>query len=295
MGYFRDLFSKFTAKRKHEKYVRQIQSLPPTELNPIITDSRVSFSHIGLIGDIIYSVPCMRALAEGRDIDLFLDITRDSMYPSEFKHYNENKILTERSVEFIRPLLLRQPGFRSCAILGTEKVHYDLNEFRRYPFDFRMGHIARWYFLAFGVNWDLGKPWLEVNANLNYRNEIIIARSFRYRAPLIDYSFLNAVPNISFIGLKEEFEDMKKTLPDLKFIKVADALQLAEAIAGCKFFIGNQSFPFAVAEALKVPRVLEVSYLTPNVIVEGANGYDFCFQKQFEKIVGHLINRQKER
>ena len=47
---------------------------------------------------------------------------------------------------------------------------------------------------------------------------------------------------------------------------VLNALDLAQTIAGCKFFIGNQSFSFAVAEAIKVKRVLEVCYETPNVI-----------------------------
>jgi hypothetical protein len=83
---------------------------------------------------------------------------------------------------------------------------------------------------------------------------------------------------------------MKKVIPNLKHIKVLNALDLAQTIAGCKFFIGNQSFSFAVAEAIKVKRVLEVCYETPNVIPEGQNGYDFCFQPQFEKIVMDLIH-----
>jgi len=293
MRFLKQFLADFFAKRKQEKYVTRLQHFsPPTNLYSNNYPDKVCFKHIGLIGDIIYSIPCMLALANGKKIELFLDITQESMYPKGFRHYNENKILTAKSVEFIRPLILCNPAFSVCDIFTGQAIDYDLNEFRRYPFDYRMGHICRWYFLAFGVNYDLGKPWLQVDADTSYKDDIIIARSFRYRAPVISYGFLKNAGNISFIGLADEYEDMKKTIPGLKHIVVQDALQLARAIAGCRFFIGNQSFPFAVAEALKVKRVLEVCYQTPNVIVEGANGYDFCFQPQFEKIVNHLIDNR---
>jgi len=81
---------------------------------------------------------------------------------------------------------------------------------------------------------------------------------------------------------------MRKFVPDIEYRPVQNFLELAEIIAGCKFFIGNQSFPFSLAEALKVNRVLEVYYSCPNVIVEGRNAFDFCFQPQFELIVQKL-------
>jgi hypothetical protein len=59
-------------------------------------------------------------------------------------------------------------------------------------------------------------------------------------------------------------------------------------IAGGRFFIGNQSFPFSIAESLKVKRLLEVYYLAPNVTVYGNKGFDFCAQPQFEKLVSDL-------
>ncbi len=115
-----------------------------------------------------------------------------------------------------------------------------------------------------------------------------MARSFRYRAPGIRYDFLKSHPNITFVGLKEEYEDMKTVIPGLKYRAVQDFLELAKIIAGCKFFIGNQSFPFAVAEGLKVPRALELCFECPNVIPEGPNAYDFLYQPQFEKVVKQL-------
>ena len=232
----------------------------------------------------------MLALANDKNIELYLDLSQKSMYPKGHKHYNGDKILTPNSVEFLAPLILSNPKFTICKAHDNEAIDYDLNEFRRYPFDYRMGHICRWYFFTFAVNYDLGKNWISVTKKEELSREIIISRSFRYRAPTIEYNFLAKFNNISFIGLEDEYPDMKKVIPNLKHIKVLNALDLAQTIAGCKFFIGNQSFSFAVAEAIKVKRVLEVCYETPNVIPEGQNGYDFCFQPQFEKIVTDLIH-----
>ncbi len=289
MKFLKSKLANYINKSKQKKYVKQLEQFTPlTKLRSALYEDKVCFKHIGLIGDIIYSIPCMLALAKHKKIELYLDLSQNSMYPKGHKHYNGNKILTQKSIEFLAPLILSNPKFILCKAFENELIDYDLNEFRLYPFDYRMGHICRWYFLAFAVNYDLGKNWLSVNKRENYQDEIIISRSFRYRAPTIQYNFLCKLKNISFIGLDDEFADMKNCIPHLKRIKVSTSLELAEIISGCKFFIGNQSFPFAVAEALKIKRILEVCYETPNVIVEGKNGYDFCFQPQFEKIVNDL-------
>jgi hypothetical protein len=285
------IIKSYLEKRKERAYITSLlDTTLKTTLRSSIYDDKVTFSHIGLLGDIIYSIPCMLALAKGKKIELYLDLSKKSMYPKEFKHYNQNKILTEKSVGFIKELMLTVPNFVKCEALADEKIDYDLNEFRKYPFDYRMGNISRWYFLTFGVTYNLSKPWLTVEPDITYKDEVIIARSFRYRAPTIDYSFLNKIKNISFVGLDDEFEDLRKAIPNLKRIIVSDALELAKIIAGCYCFIGNQSFPFALAEALKTKRVLEVCYKTPNVIVEGEDAYDFCFQPQFEQIIRDLLN-----
>lgn len=289
MSFLYKKFAEFTRKKKEQKFIETLSHIK----HPLhsIADSKefLSFSHIGLIGDIIYSIPCMLALAEERKIKLYLDTTKDSGYSDRLKHYNKGKMLTKESVEFLKPLLLSNPQITECTQLGSETIDYNLNDFRKYPFDYRMGHICRWYFLTFGVTYDLGKPWLFSKPNNNFSNFVIISRSFRYRTPLINYSFLSAYQNLGFIGLPDEYEDMKKSIPHLQHVQIKDALEMASIIAGCKLFIGNQSFPFSVAEGLKIKRVLEVNFENPNVIVDGTYGYDFCYQPQFEKIVHSLL------
>lgn len=269
-------------------FLKALSKVKTPNLIPEITGNSVHFKHFGLIGDIIYSIPAMKALANEKEIHLHLHIDQPSLYKKGMRHYNQGKILTEKSVEMIAPLLLSQPEIKCCDIYTDQRIDFDLDDFRKYPFDYNMGHICRWYFLTYGISADLSKPWLNVAPDKSFENEILIARSFRYRAPGISYDFLKDYSNIGFVGLREEYEDMKRSIPQLKYHPVKDFLELSKAIAGCRFFIGNQSFPYSLAEAMKVKRALEVCFENPNVIPEGDNAYDFCYQPQFEKIVKQL-------
>ena len=57
-----------------------------------------------------------------------------------------------------------------------------------------------------------------------------------------------------------------------------------------KFFLGNMSLGFALAEILKVPRLLE-NFPEYNVVnPHGPNAYDFYFQDHFEKLFKDLYN-----
>jgi hypothetical protein len=288
MNIFQRLYTAIFKSGYKKIYIHALQRVVVPDLNPPLEKDVIHFKHFGLIGDIIYAIPAMLELAQGRQIHLHLQINQKSLYKKGMKHQNRDKILTEKSVEMLAPLILTQPGFTVCDILSDQRVDYDLDYFRKYPFDYNKGHICRWYFQTYGINADLGNPWLTVIPNNTFKDEIVIARSFRYRAPGISYAFLNQYPNLSFIGLKEEYEDLRNQIPALKYKAVNNFLEFAEIIAGCRFFIGNQSFPFSVAEALKVRRVLEIYFECPNVIPEGKNGYDFCYQPQFEKIVKQL-------
>jgi hypothetical protein len=289
MGFIGATINRIKANWRARRIINALQ-LSPKEI-PVGDYSKpyLSFSHIGMSGDIIYAIPAMRALAKQKNIRLYISTTTKTMYRPRMKHPSKQFTFSQKALDYIKPLLLAQEGFEECSVLNSQTIDFDLNSFRKYPFNYNVGSIVRWYFLTFGINYNTSLPWLSVTPNSNYNNEIVIARSFRYRAHGIDYSFLKKYNNISFLGIEEEFKDLQQQLPQLKYISTDNALQMAEIIKGCQLFIGNQSFPFAIAEALKVKRVLEVSFECPNVIVEGDDGFDFCYQAQFEKIVGALV------
>ena len=70
-----------------------------------------------------------------------------------------------------------------------------------------------------------------------------------------------------------------------------DFLEMAQVIKSSKFFIGNQSVAYPMAEGLKVPRLLEAEPSFPVVQPIGKNAYDFYYQPHFEKFVSLLNNK----
>lgn len=270
------------------KYLKQLMETPNVPLLENLGENIINFKHSGHLGDIIYAIPTMYSLANGKKISLHLNINQDIILNE--KHPLGSVSLNEKSILILKPLLSIQPQFNVIEIYNSSQaIDYDLDLFRKFPLGFDKGSISRWYFNIFATTYDLGKPWLKVAPETSMRDKIVIARSTRYNAPQIDYSFLQNYGNLVFVGLQEEYELIKLMIPQIEYIKTPDFLSLASIIAGCKLFIGNQSSPFALAEALKVPRILESYYLCPNVIPEGPNAYEFSFQPQFEHLVKSLI------
>ena len=66
---------------------------------------------------------------------------------------------------------------------------------------------------------------------------------------------------------------------------------MAEILKASKFFIGNQAVAYPIAEALKVPRILEAEPDFPVVQPIGKNAFDFYYQPHFEKWCTFLENK----
>jgi hypothetical protein len=271
---------------KDYKYALALSRFKHIDLNfPVKPE--YNFKHSGNSGDIIYSLPTIYSLSQNAKANLYLHLNQPANYGKK-QHPLGNVMLNQKMAEMLTPLLQAQKEISSCTIYdGASAVDFDLDQIRRHPILMSRGNIARWYFYVFAINADLGKAWLTVEPDTSFKETIVIARSQRYREPGIDYSFLRHYKT-AFVGVEQEYNEMKEMIPNIEFLPVKDFLQMAGVIAGSKFFIGNQSFPFSVAEGLKVKRLLEVYYLAPNVSVEGNNGYDFCFQPQFEKLAKKL-------
>jgi hypothetical protein len=231
----------------------------------------------------------MFALAGTKDIEFFLH-SEQPIDNKNLLHPLGNVMLNDKMIEMLQPLLLHQPQIKRAKKYEGEEFDYDLDAFRKYGFHLDKGSIVRWYFLVHGVSYNSSKPWLTAPRDERYAHSIVIARSQRYRSPVVDYSFLDKYPNKIFVGIEAEYNDMKTQVRNLEFKPVKDFLELATIINSCRLFIGNQSFPFSVAEALKVKRLLEVFYRAPNVIPEGEGANDFMFQPQFESLVERLVN-----
>lgn len=249
-----------------------------------------TFKHSGNSGDIIYALPAIKALYKNKNAHLYLHLNQKFLQKSTTFHPLGNVMLNQKTFDYLQPLLLFQEGIETCEPFVGQDIDYDLDVVRHQIFNLGRGSISRWYFNVFNIYADLDQPWLQAPKQAGLENEIIVARSHRYNGASIDYSFLKKYSNISFIGVQEEFDDMVKQIPNIKYLVVNDFLEMAGYINSCKLFIGNQSFPFSIAEGLKVNRVLEICAWCPNVIVSGGNARDFYYQDHFEKSVAELYN-----
>jgi hypothetical protein len=75
---------------------------------------------------------------------------------------------------------------------------------------------------------------------------------------------------------------------------VSDFLQLACALSVCKLFIGNQSMAYAIAEAIKAPRCLEICWYAPNVDPAGPNSWEHYSQSALEANVITVLGENNE-
>ncbi len=281
----------------YQLYQTQIQLGNSERLNSLdkimqlsINNGKLNISHSGNAGDIIYALPTIKKIVELTKVDvhLFLRLNMPLNLPKGVSHPLGNVMLNQNIADLLLPLVRLQPYLASCNVYNNEHIDLDLDYFREGLIPLDKGNIARWCGYITGINPNLYTPWLTVEPDNTYADIIILARSHRYRNVVISHSFLSRYPNLKFVGVAAEYEDMKTQIPQLEWLQVEDFLHLARVIAGCKFFIGNPSFPFSIAEGLKVPRMLEASFHMTNVVPEGDYAYDFMFQPHFESLVEQL-------
>lgn len=244
-------------------------------------------SHAGHAGDVVYSLPAAREIAEGKRFELLLRLGVPDV--SHRSHPSQGVRLDAAMANRLLPLLQEQRYIARAALHSGEAIDVELDVFRQAPVNTERGHIARWYCAVFPIALDLSQAWLSVAPQPGLRDVIVLARSARYRNPVLTHAFLRRYGSLAFVGLESEFREMRTQLPTLDFIATQDFLELARVIAGCRLFVGNQSAPFAIAEGLKVPRVLEVYNAFPNVIPEGSGGFQAWFQPQFEQSVERCL------
>ena len=88
-----------------------------------------TFKHSGDLGDIIYSLPTIRALGGGI---LYLDPAGGESDPYIRAQCVDGKTrLNKQTIDFLSPLLKLQPYITDVRYWNGEKVTYNLDEFRQ--------------------------------------------------------------------------------------------------------------------------------------------------------------------
>mgnify|MGYP001172401871 FL=1 len=258
-------------------------------LDKISNKKVLNFHHSGHCGDIICSLPVIQELSKTHQCNLFINLNKKMPVPY-YKHPAGNVFIDNRIYALIEPLLKNQRYIKSVSIFKGEEIDIDLDLFREMPINLNF-NSCRWFFHIAGIQVDLTEPYLKVEEHNKLKNKIIVHRTFRYRNNFINYKFLSHFDDLYFIGLKNEYEDLRKEVKKLHFYECKDYLDMANIIFSSKFFIGNSSVAFPIAEALKVPRLLEACPEFPIMQPSGKDAYDFYYQPHFEKLF-HYLNKK---
>jgi len=245
-----------------------------------------------------------------------LNIVGEGIYgfPQPFKNAKGESILMGKEMfDNLKPLIEAQEYVEKYIEYKGGNVHIDLDKLRGEIFTNQpLGSLAKYPSYGFPqMACDLSEivlniPVKKITDNYNiewggekyipvdgFENYVVINFTNRYRNNFINYFFLKQYENrIIFCGLNDEYDFFcKKWDLEIPLLKVLNFLELGQAINNCKFFLSNASMCFQIAEALKVPRILEIYKHLPNVIPVGKDAYDVHNQSAIEFYFDKLINR----
>ena len=204
-----------------------------------------------------------------------------------YKYFGDYVFLTDTNVDMLLPLFMNQPYIHKVDKYTNQEIDIDLNLIREMPIDFNIDSV-RWYSQLTGIHTDLSVPYIFAEPHDVIKNKVTIMRNVRRKNYFTNYKFLKKYENLLFIGLNDEYENLKKEVPNLEFYDCKDFLEMAQIIKSSKLFLGNLSFGYTIAEGLKIPRLLESVPEFPLVYPNGKNAYDFYFQEHFEKLFSYL-------
>lgn len=248
----------------------------------------ISYKHSGNCGDLIFSLSCIRQRYYDTDCkaDIYLHLNQPSTF-TDATHPVGNVMLNQTMYDMVRPLLLEQEYVNSVEVYDNQEIDYNLDLFRLECKNLSAGDIKLWHTIPYPeLRCATHNQVLWADKMVSGCEYVVINRSSRYNNPLIDYTQIAELGmNMYFVGVEREYEVMKAICPEVEYYPVKDFKQMAELIAGCEYFFGNQSMAFAIAEQMKVKRVLEQYYGCPNVIPNGGEWYTYQTNEQLNRII----------
>ena len=303
--YIKKLFYKLTNKDKHFHYKMNLKKAANIKQNirlfkkefkqkiiniqkSIENKKELSFLHYGHLGDVVNSLPVIKELSKTHKCNFYIQ-AKKPLEPNarHYKRFGDYVFLTDANVDMLSPLFMNQPYIHKVDKYTNQEIDIDLNLIREMPIDFNIDSV-RWYSQLTGIHADLSVPYIFAEPHDVIKNKVTIMRNVRRKNYFINYKFLKKYENLLFIGLNDEYEDLKKEVPNLEFYDCKDFLEMAQIIKSSKLFLGNLSFGYTIAEGLKIPRLLESVPEFPLVYPNGKNAYDFYFQEHFEKLFSYL-------
>ena len=215
------------------------------------TSSTINYICGGKLGDFIHTlyVVMVNHQLSGRKGNVY--ITGDTKWGGDVFSFDVSQTYKE-----LYPIVMEQSYVNSFSIYTDAKIDINLNNFRR-----NNNILNRSWLEIMSTSFNIPlieKPWITIkDINENYRDKVLIHRSV-----LIHQSTIRHLPNFPeklfhiikqnkclFIGTKEEYDifPYKEEVP-LELLPTLHEKYVA--INSCKFFVGNQSSPLAMAYSI---------------------------------------------
>ena len=219
--------------------------------------SDITFGHTGDLGDIIASLPSVRAHGNANYvIGWKADGQRESMRGERF--------------DTIKPLLQIQPYIQSVEWLE----HFDIGvtDFTKFRTKYQPSKsLLVQQAEAVGLEKVDDSPWLTI-PQVVVHNRPIIARTNRYRNSMFPWrKLLDKFKNGLFIGNKIEHFDFENQYGKIEKANTPTLLDMACLIQSSPILICNQSCPFWIGAGLGVPIIQETYHPDMNSIVPRRN------------------------
>jgi ADP-heptose:LPS heptosyltransferase len=232
-----------------------------------------TFKHSGTLGDIVYGLALMKHLGGG-EFYLHLgqvDWIGQHYYGNAPDPFHKGR-MTQNDFEFMREFMESQDYITKFDLMNEKEtaITHNLDRFR----PLFVGHPANYittYCMAFGIT-DLTTqitvsdgPWLSAPTPRPIPGKpYVVNRTPRgFTSPGCNPTWTSwkdeGIDQQSiFVGLPKEYEDFKQlTGWNIDYHPTKNMLELAEVIAGCEQFMGNQSVALSIAQGLRVPYAFE--------------------------------------
>ena len=207
----------------------------------------MNFVSGGLMGDFIHSLYVVKHLCPAREADIYLVNERDPW-----------RLGIERAYLDCRGVVLAQPYVRSLSIAAAPQPCINLSRWRD-----GLTLTKYWSQLlteTYGFAPTVGK-WLTATAvDPRTRGRAVIHRSLmRHNREFPWPSVLAQIGEAVFVTSSlAEWQQFEHKTERTSLLLTPTISEMANAIASCSVFVGNQSAPFALACALDVPRLVEL-------------------------------------
>lgn len=220
----------------------------------------IKYTHAGGMEDILYSLYFCKQLSRNineRRIEYYIQTNVKDPFTGKI-------IITKQEAQSLRPLLESQTFISKLFISDNKpKDAVDLNRYRSGIINTRGGDFRDYYYTfnnavlprhyerkAIRPQWDPDET---------YKDKVLINISQNKNNVNLNYKLLEQFKDkLVFVGTKREYNIFCQKYFTIKdFISSEEnLLQIAKYFSGSKGLVSNQSTLFAIAELMKIPRIL---------------------------------------